>query len=175
MAIGTALAIALGAQAGLGALGARKQAKAAEKAAATQSASADKAMALQAQLAQQAMAGQNQMMYGGGGGGGGGFGSIPGGGGMAGGIQGMYSPYVSSAPATLSALHEYLGIPGAAQAQTMVPYGGYGQPMRQPFLGQPGGGGPPMAAPRPGMMPMGQVARGAVPRRPGTPLRTPVG
>src|SRR4030095_7542384 len=126
---------------GTGLASAKIQSGAAKKAGETQAKSARDAMALQADLAKQAMGLQGQMW---------------------GGIQNLYNPYTSSAPATLSALHEYLGIPGAAQSQTMVPYGGYGPPMRQPFLGQPGAGGPPPGGgmPPPGMgmvMPPGMV------------------
>lgn len=108
--IGTGTAIALGLGAGINALGAAKQAGAAKSAAKTQAASADRAMALQSDLAKQSLALQ-QALYSG-----------------PGGVQQMYNPYTSSAPATLSALHSYLGIPGAAQAQVSVPPGGYGPP-----------------------------------------------
>jgi|SRR5262245_620677 len=115
--------ITAGVSAGTGLVGAKMQSGAAKKAGETQARSAAEAMRVQADLARQAMGLQGQMWQG---------------------IQGLYNPYTASAPATLSALHEYLGIPGAAQAQTMVPYGGYGPPMRPPFLGQPGAGGPPV-------------------------------
>jgi hypothetical protein len=157
MSVGTGAALAIGAgiSAGTSLAGAKLQSNAAKKAAETQAASADKAMAYQAELAKQAMGLQGQMW---------------------GGIQQMYSPYTQSAPATLSALHEYLGIPGASQSQTMVPYGAYGPPMRQPFLGQPGAGGPPPGGMPPGMgrppgFPMPGGGGGAVPRmrQPGAP------
>lgn len=140
MSVGTATAIALASSAAASAYGAHAQASGAKKAAATQAAATDKATALQAQMANQAINAQNNIMYGGNGGTGGT--GMPGQGG--GGIAGMYAPYTNSAPATLSALHQYLGIPGAAQSQTAVPYGGYGQPMRPP-MGQPQYGGGPMA------------------------------
>src|SRR5262245_65475614 len=99
--------ISAGVSAGTGLVGAKMQSGAAKRAAETQAASADRAMALQGDLARQAMGLQGTMW---------------------GGIQNLYNPYTASAPATLSALHEFLGIPGAAQAQTMVPYNAYGPP-----------------------------------------------
>jgi len=109
--------ISAGVSAGTGLVGAKMQSGAAKKAAETQTKSAGEAMRLQSDLARQAMGLQGSMWQG---------------------VRDLYNPYTASGPATLSALHSYLGIPGAEQAQTMVPYGAYGPPMRQPFLGQPG-------------------------------------
>jgi hypothetical protein len=174
MSVGTATAIALASSAAASAYAAHAQASGAKKAAKIQADASDKAMGLQSQLANRAIDAQNQMMYGGTGGTGmpGQGGGGPGGGG----IMGMYAPYTNSAPATLSALHEYLGIPGAQQSQTAVPYGGYGQPMRGPQFGggpmspgspamsyQQGGfqGAPYVPMPQPGapMAPTGQPFR----------------
>jgi hypothetical protein len=155
MSVGTAagIAIAAGASAAASTAAAKIQSNAAKKAAQIQSASADKAMAQQGDLSRQALGLQGQMF---------------------GGIQQMYSPYTQSAPASLSALHEYLGIPGAAQSQTMVPYGAYGPPMRQPFLGQPGAGGPPIGRPNvPGPQFGGGVGPYAASMQGGPPMGGP--
>src|SRR5262245_4109452 len=98
------LLLGAGAQGLLNFFGARQLAKASEKAAETQARSAERAMQLQAQLAQQALGLQGTMWEG---------------------IRGLYNPYVSTAPATLGALHAFLDIPGAAAAQTSVPAGAY--------------------------------------------------
>ena len=145
MSVGTATAIALAASAAASAYGAHEQASGAKKAAKIQSDASDKAIAMQTQLANRNLDQQNQLMFGSAGGQGGGGYQQGGAGG--GGLQGMYAPYTSTGGATLSALHQYLGIPGAEQNQTAVPQGAYGTPMWQQFMSQYGrppqyGGGP---------------------------------
>lgn len=128
-----------GVGAGTSLVGAKMQSSAAKNAAKTQSQAAERALQMQQQLTQQALGLQGTMWEG---------------------VRGLYNPYTSTAPATLGALHSFLGIPGAAQAQMGVPPNAY-SPMPM--------GGPAQPPPPPPISAFAGSTGGTAVRRPRIP------